>query len=100
HNALNATNATDATQLAGQPASSYLNTSATTQTKLGRVKFDNAAGSGFGVEAFGPGGGGYFGDSNQSGYAYIGYDDYGMYGYGNVMGGYFQDLNNSGYVYA
>jgi hypothetical protein len=97
---LNSTNAADATQLAGKPASSYLDTSATVQTKLGRVKFDNAAGTGFGLEAFGPDGGGYFADSNASGFAYLGYDNYGMYGYGNTMGAYFQDANNSGYVYA
>jgi hypothetical protein len=92
--------ATDSSQLAGQPASFYLDTSAATQTKLGRVKFDNAAGSGFGIEAFGPDGGGYFGDSNNSGYSYVGYDDFGMQGWGNTMGGYFQDLNNSGFIYA
>ena len=106
--ALNATNAVsavsagvaaDASQLAGQPATFYLNTSALAQTKFGRVHFDNAAGVGFGVEATGSDGGGYFRDSNNSGYAYIGYGDYGMYGYGNTMGGYFQDLNNSGFSY-
>jgi len=92
--------ATDSSQLAGQPASFYLDTSAATQTKLGRVRFDNAAGTGFGLEAFGPDGGGYFGDSNNSAYAYIGFGDHGMYGFGNAMGGYFQDRDNSGYTYA
>jgi hypothetical protein len=96
---LNATSAANATQLAGQPASFYLDTSATTQTKLGRVKFDNTGGTGLGVEAYGPDGGGYFKDSNHSGYAYVGSGDYGIESYGNTLGGYFKDLDNSGYAY-
>jgi len=96
---LNATNAANAAQLGGQPASSYLDTSATTQTKLGRVKFDNALGTGFGLEAFGPDGGGYIGNSNGAAYSYVGTNGDGIESYGNIMGGYFKDLNNSGYAY-
>ena len=96
---LNATNAADSSSLAGQPASFYLNTAATAQTKLGQVKFDNTGGTGLGVEAYGPDGGGYFKDSDHSGYAYVGSGDYGIESYGNTLGGYFKDLNNSGYAY-
>ncbi len=103
--ALSATTATttshaaDAAQLAGQPPSHYLDSSATAQTKLGRVTFDNAGGAGRGIDATGPDGGGYFGDSDQSGFAYAGIGDYGLQGFGNSGGGYFQDPDSSGAAY-
>ncbi|MBP7147550.1 MAG: hypothetical protein KBD01_08390 [Acidobacteria bacterium] len=96
---LSATTAGDSSQLAGQPASYYLDSSAMPQTKLGRIVFDNAAGTGRAIEARAPDGGGYFSDSNQSGYAYVGNGDYGVQGYGNTGGGFFQDLDTSGVAY-
>ncbi len=90
--------ATDSSQLAGQPASFYLDSSAATQTKLGRVVFDNGAGRGTGIVAFGPRGGGYFGDSKSSAYACIGYGDYGMQSFGNIAGGYFAETGGSGWA--
>jgi hypothetical protein len=74
--------ATDSSQLAGQPASFYLDSFAATQPKLRRVVFDNGAGSGTAIEALGPYGGVYFGDTDDSAYAYIGYGDYGMQSFG------------------
>ncbi len=87
--------AMNADALEGRPASDFLSTDAASQTKLGRVTFDNAAGSGFGVTAFGPGGGGWFKDSDQSGYAYLGYLDWGVQGYGNSGGGYFANIGQN-----
>ncbi len=100
--ALNATTATaagDATQLAGQPAGFYLDTSATPQTKLGPVLFNNAAGTGRGIEAWAPDAGGYFRDSDQSGYAFAGAGDTGLQGYGTAGGGFFQDLDSTSVAY-
>jgi len=116
--AVSATSAGDSTQLAGQPASFYLDTSATAQTKLGQVVFDNASGTGMGIEATGPDGGGFFSDSDDSGYAYLGYqyigilasgeiagwfngdsgsvDSEGVRGVGYGLGGIFYDGNDSG----
>ena len=52
----------------------------------------------YGIQAFGNGYGGYFKDLNSSGYAYIGYNDYGVYSKGNAAGGYFLSNNASGYA--
>jgi len=43
--------------------------------------------------------GGYFYDSDSSGYAYVGYGDAGIYARGNSYGGYFNDINNGDYAY-
>ena len=88
--------------LDGQQGSYYLDTSATTQTKAGKVIFNAGAGD-YGVEGYGPTAGGYFKDYNSTdtGYAYIGYGHYGVYASGNWMGGYFQsgDGVGTGYSY-
>ncbi len=95
--ALNATSANDSARLAGQPGSYYLDTSSAAQTKLGRVLFDNAAGTGAAVEAVGADGGGTFRDGDGSAYSFVGRDGYGIEGYGTSRGAYFKDLDGSGF---
>lgn len=92
---LNATSAADSTQLAGHPASYYLDTSATKQTKLGSVVFDNSAGPGYGIEAKGPDGGGLFQSSVGSDSALLGGAGYGVLAYGSSMGGRFEHTSGS-----
>ncbi len=44
-----------------------------------------------GISATGSEAGGYFYDTDNSGYAYAGYGDYGVQGFGDYTGGYFRD---------
>ncbi|HID46680.1 MAG TPA: hypothetical protein EYP34_13115 [Chromatiaceae bacterium] len=64
----------------------------------GLIQATNTSSDGYGVEGTGNTAGGYFKDSNGSGYAYVGAGHYGILGYGNEMGGYFKDRDNSGYA--
>jgi hypothetical protein len=63
------------------------------------ARLDAVASTGIAVRGAGTGAGGYFSDSNSSGYAYVGYGDYGVEGRGNGAGGHFRDSNGSGYAY-
>jgi hypothetical protein len=54
---------------------------------------------GEGVRGVGDSAGGYFIASGASGYAFVGYGDYGIYAQGNEMGGYFRDRDGSGFAY-
>jgi hypothetical protein len=54
----------------------------------------HATGGTVGVQGEGTTMGGYFKDSDNSGYAYVGRGDYGVYSVGNTAGGYFQDSND------
>jgi hypothetical protein len=56
------------------------------------------SGAAYGVEAYGSTGGGYFKDSNQSGYAIVGYIDRGIVAHGSMGGGYFSDLDGTSYA--
>ena len=51
-----------------------------------------------GIEAFGTEMGGYFKDSDNTGFAYLGYQNYGIQGHGTYSGGYFVDSDNTGYA--
>ena len=53
----------------------------------------------WGIQAYGNTAGGYFGDSDSSGFAYVGSGHYGITAQGNFMGGYFTDFNSSSYAY-
>ena len=48
-----------------------------------------------GIQGGGNTAGGYFEDFDDSGYAYVGWQDYGINANGNVGGGYFTDTNDS-----
>jgi hypothetical protein len=56
-------------------------------------------GAGLGIISYGPGGGGYFKDSDNSGYSYVGYSNYGVYAQGSYTGGYFKDSDHTGNAY-
>jgi hypothetical protein len=93
--------AANAMHLGGKSGDQFVDTSSSVQSKLGRIIVGQASGTGsaYGVEGYGTVGGGYFKDSNSSGYARLGTADYGVRGYGNSGGGYFADLTSSGYAY-
>ncbi|BAO45647.1 S-layer homology domain-containing protein [Thiolapillus brandeum] len=59
----------------------------------------STGGTSYGVEGIGKNAGGYFEDSNSSGYAYVGYINEGVHALGNSWGGFFRDANDSGYAY-
>jgi hypothetical protein len=85
----------------GKHANEFLDTSPTIQTKSGPVVFNAAAIPGVqGIQATGPAGGGYFEDSDDSGWAWIGASDYGVYGSGDRAGGYFGKSDYQAYAYA
>jgi len=60
---------------------------------------DVTTATGYAVECYGPDGGGYFGDSDGSGYAYVGRGDQGIRGYGSDLGGFFVDLDGTSSAY-
>jgi hypothetical protein len=68
------------------------NTAGTAETKIAYALA--------GIEATGTAVGGYFEDSNSSGYAYVGYGDYGIDARGNAAGGYFVDATAGSYALA
>ncbi len=91
--------AMNAGTLEGRPASGFLDTGSTTQTKVGTLHVDavgvaestglTASGAARGVEGYGSLHGGYFADSNDSGFGWVGYGHEGMRGYGTTAGGIF-----------
>ena len=91
--------AMNASNLGGKAPGEFLDTSSTTQTKTGPLSIDaSSVGTSIGVEGLGQQSGGYFRDSDASGYAYTGFGDYGVRGFGNASGGYFRDANSTGYA--
>jgi hypothetical protein len=67
--------------------------------EAGIIQVTNTSTYGWGIQAEGNSGGGYFEDTDNSGYARVGIGDYGIQAYGNLAGGYFSDRNSSGYAY-
>lgn len=116
--ATTAVSATSATQLGGQPATYYLNTSTDHQLKTGSVRFSTTDPNNYVLEAIAQAGspgalsaqgtgagcvlglpasgaycggssyGGYFYDTNDSSYLYTGYGGYGLYAGGPSYGAY------------
>lgn len=84
--------AMNASALGGRAAGEFLDTSASPQSKAGRLVLSG------GVDASSNDYGGYFHDSDDTGVAYLGYGNYGVEGFGTASGGYFQDSDNSGYA--
>ena len=82
--------ALNATNFAGRAAGDFLDTSAATQTKGGRLVCQG------GLEGRGTSYGGYFADSDGTGYAYLGIGNDGITSYGTSRGGYFADLDSTG----
>jgi hypothetical protein len=93
--------AVNADTVDGKHASEFLDTSATPQTKSGELTADaSAITSSIGVEGLGQTAGGYFEDPGASGFAYVGYGNYGIWAHGTSAGGYFRDEGQSGFAYA
>ncbi|PYQ11412.1 MAG: hypothetical protein DMH00_08245 [Acidobacteria bacterium] len=96
--------ALNASNLEGKNASSFLDTSATGQTKGGHLTVNNgidaSAGSGFGINASGGQAGGAFGAGGAFAYvADTGVINTGIRAQGNDAGGWFRDNNGSGQAY-
>ncbi len=95
--------ALNASNLQGKPASSFLDLSATGQTKSGWltsnqgfVGYNNSGvNQGYGVFGRGAQGGGRFESTSYSGIGEVGYGDYGIYAGGNGAGGFFYDADSS-----
>ena len=68
----------------------FVNTAGTSEATL--------AITGEGIRATGASGGGYFADSDSSGYAYAAYGDYGIDARGNTAGAMLQDLSTGSYL--
>lgn len=94
---LSAPYAFNADQLAGRGPDGFLRTGSAAQTKSGEVSFENngGGGAGVGVRGYGPVSGGYFQDTDQSGYAYVGVEDEGIQGFGSNAGGYFGETDSN-----
>lgn len=80
----------------GHHGSYFVDTSSTSQTKYGTLRAQ--AGSGYGIEGTGPTAGGYFADSNGTGYAYVGHGNYGILANGSDYGGYFDNTQNTSWA--
>lgn len=112
--------ALSASSLAGHAASEFLETTTSSQTKLGPLTVDvNTGGipNAIAVRGLGTEMGGFFQDMNNAGWAKVGYYNYGIQAQGNAAGGrfegpygveatsqvaagYFRDTNSSGVAYA
>ena len=83
----------------GKPPGQYLDTSSGAQVKNGPLTATSSAPSSVGLTGGGTDSGGVFFNTAASGYAYLGYGDYGISAWGNVSGGFFKDLDSTGYAY-
>jgi hypothetical protein len=93
--------ALNASNLQGRGASSFVDTSGTSQTKQGRLAIaDPSASAGYGLEVSTPAVAAVYG-SNSGGGAdgYLGYGTIGVWGQGPFTGGYFRDEDASGSAY-
>lgn len=91
--------ALNASNLDGKAPSSFLDTSTTSQSKSGPLSLVLSSGVGTAISGDAPSIGGYFRDSDGSGYAYVGYGNLGIEAYGSNTGGFFGDNNSSGVAY-
>ncbi len=99
--------ALNASNLGGLPASNFVDTTGSTQTKAGHlVASDGLEGnsaSGVGVQGIGATSGGTFANGSITAVAHLGYtsgaDKIGVHGMGATAGGWFQDPGNTGWAY-
>ncbi len=89
-----ASSADSATNLGGHPASFFLDTSSTAQTKNATLSL--VASSGYGIEAQGPEGGGHFLRTGGLGEAWLGWGSAGVEAKGSLWGAHFWDEEDSG----
>ena len=95
--ATNATNATNADTLDSQHAAYFLNASSSAQTKAGGLVLNNAGD--YGIDSSGTKAGGYFKDSDGTGFAYVGFGDTGISAGGTSLGGFFASNGLASYAY-
>ena len=88
--------ALNADSLDGKDAGEFLDTSPSYQVKLGTL--ESTAAVGRGLIGRGPESGGYFEDSDGSGYAVLGVHHTGIQAHGEYNGGRFWDTDDSGYA--
>ncbi len=92
--------AMNAARLDGNLSGEFLNVGSSVQTKSGPLHVvPSGSALVFGFESEGRGGGGYFRDSDDSGYAYVGYKNNGVEGRGTQAGGRFFDSDDTGQAY-
>lgn len=88
----------NSSKLDGEDAGFYLNTSSTSQVKLGTIYVTSSVPGQWAFNGQGPAGGGRFLDSDGTGYALVGYGDTGIEAFGSFSGGYFDDTNGTGFA--
>jgi hypothetical protein len=95
--------ALNADYLDGKSSADLIDTSATPQTKAGQLfcgdgVYATSSSGGYGIESYGATAGGFFKDTNSTGFAWVGYGDRGVHASGSEMGAYFKDTDQSGYA--
>lgn len=88
--------AINSSRLDGKAADGFLDTSPFAQTKLGTLTVDASTAASYGIESSSPVGGGRFLDTDESGEARVGYQDFGVWGSGDNAGGYFTSSSATG----
>jgi hypothetical protein len=88
----------NADHLDGRDSSSFLDDSATTQTKSGPLVLDASALAANGIEATGRNGGGFFEDSDGTSHTYVARGTSGILAFGSSEGGYFSDTDGTGHA--
>jgi hypothetical protein len=92
--------ALNASNLGGQAPSSYVDVTASSQTKSGRLGVTPPdVTPGYALYVKGLATASVFGENNASGQGYLAYGDVGVWGQGNTAGAYFQDHDSSGSCY-
>ena len=93
---VDADHAVNADMVDGRHASEFINTSSTSQTKPGMFIGDaSGIATSYGIKGYGQNAGGYFEDSNGTGYAFIGQNNIGVNGRGSEAGGYFANSTST-----
>jgi len=87
----------NAMHLGGRIHNQYLNDSSNAQTKTGELIVDTSSlTDSISITGSGSEAGGYFADSTDGSYAYLGYNAHGIFARGQQIGGEFQSENGSG----
>lgn len=101
--------ALNASNLQGKPASSFVDTTGSSQTKAGHLiandGLEGNSASAVGVQGIGLSSGGTFANNQITAIAHLGYNyngntqQYGVHGVGPTAGGWFHDSNSTGVAY-
>jgi hypothetical protein len=99
--------ALNASNLQGKPASGFVDTTGSTQTKTGHLVVNDGlegnSASAVGVQGIGASSGGTFANQAITAVAHLGYNDggnqYGVHGQGATAGGWFQNYGNTDWAF-